>query len=190
MLQVEEQRIQLNDQRNQSHIHSDNSSSPSALVTGPDPQSNLTRGNNHGSRGGRGGKGFRGGRIGNRGGCNGGNSGFNHFSRQQQPPAGWGFGWYPLAGSVGSSTTQQQADLLPIPPTQQSPTHLNSWPNNSQQSRQFGLAQFPQQVFTTSTAQPTPPWSWFGPPSQQQSQPTTLPELFNTMSLNDPTNHS
>lgn len=37
----------------------------------------------------------------------------------------------------------------------------------------------------------TPPWTWFGPSAsnQQQSQPTVLLEIFNTLSLNYPSNN-
>ncbi|KAL7601402.1 hypothetical protein Lser_V15G26960 [Lactuca serriola] len=176
ILQVEEQCIQLNQNRNPG-----DSSSPTVLHAGsPSGPPYFSRNNNIGGRGAHGGRGNRGGRNGGKGGRHGGSG------PPQNIPARWGFGWYPLLVVTGSFLSSQHAGLLPLPiqhrPTTQQPT----WPNNSQQ-QQYHQSRLshnsPQQAFTTSIqqqSQPTPPWTWFGPPTtpQQQSQPTSLPEFF------------
>ncbi|KAL4588677.1 hypothetical protein LXL04_001570 [Taraxacum kok-saghyz] len=185
MLVCEEQQMIQDDQREGIHIHSDHSSSPSALAVDSNNNNHHHRG---GFRGGRGGRNGRGGRGGGRTGGrqqqhqnNGGGSYTGGQRQQQQRPGGgtpWVFGWFQ------PNQQQQQAGLLPNPPgqpIQQVPSGQRQPPVQAQQPHQFFSPRQPPNGFPPQQAYFTPQSA---PP--QNTELTSLPEMFNTMSLNDP----
>ncbi|KAL4587848.1 hypothetical protein LXL04_000722 [Taraxacum kok-saghyz] len=177
--------------RQSSQAHPDNSSSPTVLVTDGTQNNNSFRGGGGGGYcGGRGGRNHHGGRGGGRSGgrhnysANGGNSGnyhqgggnHNFNGSNQRSGGGWVFGWYQVPPDVAPS---QQPGLL------STPTNGHQQVGNQQQHQFFRPPTSspvpPQQAFQVS--QPTFMNQW---PTNASSESTAIPQMFNTMTLNDP----
>ncbi|CAH1427507.1 unnamed protein product [Lactuca virosa] len=166
--------------------HQDTSSSPTILTTEHQNQRGQNqRGENQcgGSRGG--GRNQRGGGSGGRnGGSRGGRQSRGDAGVFSRSPNNWGKG-----ASYPWSTTQSQQHqrgLLPHPPT-----HQAQWTNTANSSfPQHWLNLNPVQpnsMFFLSMAQQPNNWQWFQCPNNMD-QPTTLPQAFNSMTLQDPGN--
>lgn len=183
------------EQREASLTHIDHPSSQSALTVATSNQNSSHRG---GFRGGHGGRNTRGGRgSGHHNGRNnfqgGGNfNGGGYFShgpqhvqsqRQQQQQRGeggaWAYGWFQVHQPRNEA---HQAGILPAP------SAANFQPNNTRSKHQFGAHQ--HQFFSPS--QPSSSYTikqafhTLHPTQSQIVEPTTLPQMFNTMNLNDP----
>ncbi|XP_042756670.2 LOW QUALITY PROTEIN: retrovirus-related Pol polyprotein from transposon RE1 [Lactuca sativa] len=82
----------------------------------------------------------------------------------------------------------QHRGLLPSPPIQQFPWPNNQYSNSQHQWPNSNLAH--QQALFSMSQQPnnqSNSWQWFQYPNNMD-QPTTLPQTFNTMTLQDPNN--
>ncbi|KAL7601468.1 hypothetical protein Lser_V15G25908 [Lactuca serriola] len=190
MLIQEEQQFIQEDSRRSSLTHSDTASSPHALATESTNQP-PSRG---GHRGGRNAGRYRGGRNGRHAGRN--------FNGGSEPPVNgpyqqrgvgnssgnWVYGWHQVNNNGGVKSSNGGPNSLGLLPSPNSAPHNNHFgprqpwvqPNTAQQHLFFG----PQQAYQTShTSQP---FLWPNNSYSTNPEPTSLPQMFNTMSLNDP----
>ncbi|KAI3780426.1 hypothetical protein L2E82_10407 [Cichorium intybus] len=189
ILLCEEQQMLQDEQREASLTHVDHSSSPNALtVQSPSNHNNNgggDRGNYCGGRGGRrGGRG--GGRNGGRYSSNTGGGNSSGVSQQQRQGGGsmWAYGWFqvpPINGPFQHNNGPFQQGLLPNPNGGQNPAFANgAGPRQQQTQQSYTDGSSAQQSHQFFASQPQAYQA-----QQQGVEPTALPQMFNTMTLND-----